>query len=840
MVTLDEFLSRFPEVVDEPDGWVVPCPAHSDSRPSLRIAVSEAGKILLKCRAGCSTGKRKDDDPDGIIEALGMSWADLDAIEPGDVVTRATSTSLPAGPVQIAALAMRLDAYAVQIWDESEWGNDTFAARQYAADRFGVADDDVRRLGLGLAFDLGGGPRLVVPFRDKDGIPRGYQARALDPAAKVRWLGPKSPDGASWAKLAWLPADTGWSEVIVTEGPGDGLTACAVGYDTIAVRGAGLAGSVADDIVRMASGRPIVVCGDADPAGDSFTRKLAADLAKLGAAVRKLRPPVDGDDITAWRERQPDTFATEFVRAVQSAQDPGGLRTRMDAWTDGDLTDVAAARRLREHFERLRSGVRYSPEAGFFILRDGVWRVDKLDEVRTHAQEVARSIWDEAAALAEALDAVEEANDPGGDAKALRARVGKLKAFAKHANSTRGIDSMVRELQALSGVAADVNDFDKQHHLLAVRNGVVDLRSGALLPHDPSLLLTRRVDLDYDPQATAPRWEAFLGEVFPDYPDLPEYTRRLVGYGITGETAEQCFAVLWGTGANGKSVFTDCLTEVFRELTVTTPFSTFEERGSGGIPNDIAALKGARLVMAAEGEQGRPMAEAVLKRVTGRDLISARFMRREFFEFRPTFLLMLATNFKPSFRGQDEGLWRRVKLIPWTRYFKPEERDHKLGDKLAAEAQGILTWAVRGAVEWYRDGLGDPAAIRNATAEYRQTSDALAGFLPGVFIRDADGTVPVREVWDAYREWAEEEALPLKERWQRKTLYAALDERGISQYRTASERGFRGLRRTKQADEIPGESPAVSRTPASPLAHRQSDNPLTGASLADVFQGATP
>lgn len=828
-MTLDDFLGRFAEITEERDGWVVPCPAHEDSRPSLRVAVGERG-LLLKCRAGCPTTK--------VLEALDLTFAALGEIEVGEVKARAASTSTPAGPAEVAKLAADLDRYAANLITGGE------EALAYARDRFGIDPADAERLGLGLAVGLGGGPRLVVPFRDKQGVPRGYQARALNPKAKVRWLGAKSPDGASWAKVGYLPGESGWAELIVTEGPGDGLTACATGYDVAFVRGAGLAASVADEVAAMADGRPVVICGDADPAGDAFTRTLGAELAKRGLSVRKVRPPQDGDDLTDWRARDADGFATAFIRAVTAAQDPGGLRTRMAAWTDADLTDVAAARRLKRHFEDAGSGVRYSPEAGFFLLREGVWRVDKLDDVRTHAQLVARSIWDEIAELVVALEAVEQAGDPDDEAAKLKRRIGQLRAFAKHANSTKGIDSMVRELKALQGVAADVNDFDRHHHLLACLNGVIDLRSGELLPHDPTYLLTRRVELDFDPEAQCPRWEQFLREVFPSptrHAGLPAFMQRLVGYGITGQTDEQCFAVLWGKGANGKSIFTDTLTEVFRELSVTTPFSTFEEKASGGIPNDLAALKGARLVFAAEGEQGRPMAEAILKRVTGRDLISARFMRKEFFEFRPTFLLMLATNFRPQFRGQDEGLWRRVKLVPFERYFAPEERDHKLGEKLKAEAQGILAWAVRGAVAWYRDGLADPKPIVDSTKEYRQTSDALAGLLPGVLTYDAEGRITGKLAYDAYLAWADEENLPMKERWTRRTFFAALEERGAEKKKANTGVYFLGIRRAKQADavadEVAGESPDEARTPDAAPADLPSETitPTAGPSLDDVL-----
>ncbi|TDC35712.1 phage/plasmid primase, P4 family [Micromonospora sp. KC213] len=835
-MTLTDFLSRL-GAADDADGWLANCPAHNDSRPSLRIAVGDSGAVLLKCRAGCATAD--------VLKALDLTFADLPTVAEGEAPTRARSTSTPASPAAVAALAAQLDGWAVAFACPDDDGQRAMA---YAAERFGLSTDDALRLGLGYAeravYDddgtllrgLPGGPRLVVPFRDRDGVPRGYQARALNATAKVRWLGAKSPQGESWARVGYLPGEAGWSELVVTEGPGDGLTACATGYDTAFVRGAGLAASVADEVASMADGRPVVVCGDADPSGDRFARTLAAELAKRGLSARSVRPPVDGDDLTDWRARNVETFSTDFIRAVVSSQDPGGLKTRLDAWTDADLTEVASARRLRDHFEEHGSGVRYSPEAGFFILRAGVWRADKLDEVRTAAQDVAASIWAEAADLAEALKEVARAGEKE-EAKELGARVGKLKSFAKAANSSKGIDAMVRELKALRGVAVDFEAFDRHHHLLAARNGVIDLRTGRLGPHDPELLLTRMVDLDYDPEATAPRWEAFLREVFPHarHAGLPDFLRRLVGYGITGETGEQCFVVHWGKGANGKSVYTDTLTEVFRELTVTTPFATFEEKSSGGIPNDLAALKGARLVFAAEGEQGRPMAESILKRVTGRDSISARFMRKEFFEFRPTFLLQLATNFKPQFRGQDEGLWRRVKLIPWERYFTPAERDHKLGEKLLAEAPGILAWAVRGAVEWYRDGLGDPAAIRDATKEYRQTSDALAGLIPGVFVLEEGAKITARVAWDSYRQWCEDEALPPKERWTRRAFFGALEERNATKKRANVGVIFEGIRLARPTDQMAEDSSAEERTAPSPLAHSPSDTPTAGPSLDDIF-----
>lgn len=818
-MTLSELLDRIPGGVEAAsDGYLAHCPSHEDSNPSLRVAVGE-DKVLLKCRAGCKT--------EDVLAALGLTMRDLATmkVDKASAPARRASTDAPASPAAVAALAADLDR-----WHAAYFTDEAAEVREYAARRFGVTDEDARRLGLGAMRD-GSGWRLVVPFRDPKGVPGGYQARALDKHAKVRWKGPRNPeDGGSWAKIGWLPGSAGWSEVIVCEGPGDAVTAAVIGYDAIIVRGAALARNpkVLDEIAAIVGDRKTVIAGDGDEAGWDFSAAMSRGLIERDVSAAVLDVP-DGHDLTSWREVDPGARA--IVEAITSSRVtiPTSVYGRELDEERYPLTDVGAARWLRDYIRRQGRDVRWTPEAGFYLLTDGVWRKDELDEVRAFAQDA----FEDMGRLAEAyLESAIAADDKEAVARAQR----RLQHARRHLN-TRPMDDALRQLRALRDVATGFDAFDRNPDLLAFRNGVVNLRTGELMPHNGAYMLTRRVEYNYRPEARAPRWEQYLREVFPNHPELPDYMQRLVGYGITGHTEEQCFVILWGRGANGKSVFTQILTEVFRDITVTTPFQTFEARPSGGVPNDLAALKGARLVVASEGEADKPMAEAVLKRVTGRDLISARFMRQEFFEFRPTFLLWLATNNKPRFKGQDEGLWRRVKLIPWERYFAPEERDHYLEQRLLAEAEGIVAWAVRGAVRWYAEGLRDPECVVQATAEYRATSNALDGFLPGVWEPGQDDDVVEGHVlYDSYLRWADEENLSPREIWTRRTFYVALEERGLRKTRRASGVAFQGIRKAGEACE--NESRNV-RTPTAPLAHYSDDSSkaprrIRGASLDDV------
>lgn len=802
-----DVLARFADVSEETDGYLALCPAHGDSRPSLRVWVGEDRKVRLACRAGCETAD--------VIAAASLEWTDLFDVV-GEAVTVPAEKPKLVGTGHVAGLQMWLD----------ELGTGDSPAATYAASRFGLSADACDELGLKwwsaddhnrpgfVSPAFANYDRLVVPLFDFSGVARGAQGRDLSGDCPGRWVSLRNPSGHRWAAYGVFRGSAGYGATIVTEGPGDALTAVAVGYDAVAVRGASLAGSpeLIAELANGLRGTQVIVAGDNDAAGQGFSRRLAEGLSAHGIDVFTLDIPHAGDDLTDYRERDPEAFAARLHSLVKMAapvrkhadavahavsQD---LDTRTGADTVSTEQGLEAARVLAGLIERYGDTdamnahalvawtdgrIRYAPGLGFYVWTGRFW---ERSEVKVR-QEIHRM----------------------GAALMLAGKEKEARPFAM----TKRIDDLMTELRSVPSVYVDHAAFDNdsdedrraidQTALLNFRNGTVDLRTGALLPHSKEHMLTYCLRLDYVPSALCPRWDRFLTEVFPDQPEMPAYMQRLVGYGVSGSVAEQCFCVLWGKGKNGKSVFTDTLTSVFRAITKTTGFATFEDKQSGGIPNDIAALRGSRLVMASEGEAGKPMSESVLKRASGKDMMSARFLRQEFFEFKPSFLILLATNHKPKFRGQDEGLWRRVRMIPFTHWFAPHERETMLDEKLLAEAEGIAAWAVRGAREWYAAGLQDPEAIISAVREYRETSDALAGFysedpdMPAVLVKDDSARMDGGEAFNSYLDWCEAENLPARERWTRRTFYSAMEERRIMRTRTAKGMALVGVRLTSSS-----------------------------------------
>ena len=804
MGTITELLDRLEDVTSTSTvgTFLARCPAHEDTRPSLVITLQDDGKVLLHCRAGCP--KRQ------VVVAMGITMSQLFDVEPGE--HGAVASSGPPSPPTADQIA-EIDRYitaANALYKGSP-------AAVYAEERFGVSED----LGyfLSLGFDDGTldcewttpayrrSPRLVVPFFGFDEVPRALQGRALNDDS-VRWCGLRNPPGHSWATIGAFLIDGDDANLLICEGPGDALTSVAAGTSAVLVRGAALSRntSTIDTLVAGTHGRRVILAGDADDSGLDFNLTVGAALASAGHQVHTLSI-TDGGDLTDWRGNDPTRFKAEFDRSLRSA-------TRIDAnaivstssYDGGDddgllsndgehplfpMSDEGNAQRL---LLILAGAGRWCPELGWVLYVDGTWQRDTHRFIDRAMATCCNAMHNEAAQFVQIGEVT--GNDD------LISYGVALESHACRSENSPKFDHAIKRAQSMAAIQFEL--FDKHDHLLVVQNGTIDLRTGTLGPHDPSHLLTQKVDVPYNPEAPASRWRQFLLEVFNGDVDLVEYTKRGLGYGITGSTREQCFLVFHGSGANGKTVMLNALQAVFQSLVGVASFSAFEQKPAGSSTADLAALRGCRLVFAQEGERNRPMAEAVIKRVSGSDPMTARHLYKDAMTFRPTWLLILATNYLPRFGGQDEGLWRRVKLVPFGRYFTPEERDVMLGEKLAAEAQGILAWVIEGAVEWYRNGLTDPPVIANAAKTYQSTSDELAGFVDFVIVADDDAKTPGTAIYNAYIDWSHEEGV---RPWSRTALFGALCERikGAKKMKRRDGIWLYGLRLSTEADRGGGD-----------------------------------
>lgn len=305
----------------------------------------------------------------------------------------------------------------------------------------------------------------------------------------------------------------------------------------------------------------------------------------------------------------------------------------------------------------------------------------------------------------------------------------KASKWALSCKSRSKRDSMIHLARAEDGVHTLPQDYNQDPFLLNCTNGTLDLRTGELRPHQREDMLSKIIDTDFDPEATAPRWEQFLWEVTDEDEDLMKCLQRCIGYALTGDCREDAFFMLYGAGSNGKSTFLETISSLLGPYAVTTEFSTFLIQRNEKVRNDIAALHGKRFVSSMEVEKGKKFAESLLKTLTGRDTISTRFLFHEFFTFKPEFKIFLSVNHRPGISGTDHAIWRRVKLIPFTVRFPEEEQDKELPSKLKEELPGILSWAVKGCLDWQSEGLFFPDKVKDAIEDYKTDMDLIGPFL---------------------------------------------------------------------------------------------------------------
>jgi putative DNA primase/helicase len=309
---------------------------------------------------------------------------------------------------------------------------------------------------------------------------------------------------------------------------------------------------------------------------------------------------------------------------------------------------------------------------------------------------------------------------------------------------------------AKSEVAIKPDQLDRDRWLLNCRNGLLDLETGQLLPHDRKHLITKLIDVEYLPSATCDLWLKFLNEIMGGNQDLIGFIQRALGYSLTGDISERCIFILYGSGANGKTTLLSVLGEILNDYALQTPTQTLMTKHFEGIPNDVARLKGARFVTATESETNQRLNEGLIKQLAGGDMVSARFMRGEFFDFMPTHKLWLATNHKPVIRGTDKAIWDRIRLIPFNVAIPEEKQDKHLSKKLLSEASGILNWAIKGCLKWQSEGLGTPPEVKEATQAYREEMDILANWLGDSCLTGKQYSASAKSLYQSYLNWCEE------------------------------------------------------------------------------------
>ncbi len=430
---------------------------------------------------------------------------------------------------------------------------------------------------------------------------------------------------------------------------------------------------------------------------DTLFRK-ACSLQAHGWSEEAILAAIQGENAA---KCAPPLDADEVERIVQSAM-------RYEPNTALPFTELGNARRL---VLAMDGNARYQPQSKcWMVWDDRQWKRDEDGVVQRMAKEVTDKLL---------LDA-KKFQDTDGRKKAL--------AFARKSQSASQIRSMIELARTEPGLMIAHSKFDAHPNLLNVANGIVDLKTGELRPHDRELYLTHLLDIEYEASDSCPNFDRFVSEVLSGDAELIEYVRRAIGYTATGETREQCFFILYGDGANGKSTFLNSVRDVLGSYGKQTPTDTLVSRPSAA-SNDLARLAGARFVTASEANADQTLADALVKQMTGGEPIAARFLYCDFFEFTPAFKLFLATNHLPKLNGNDPAMWRRIRTIPFERVFTPEEQDRDLAEKLKNERSGILSWIVQGAVDWYAQGLPNATAIEAANEAYRVEMDTVGCFI---------------------------------------------------------------------------------------------------------------
>jgi putative DNA primase/helicase len=652
---------------------------------------------------------------------------------------------------------------------------------------FSVANAGALRT-LGFSRSQQRAPALVIPLWNVHGRAALYQARPDYPRLRDgRPIKYETPNGSSVvvdvhpAVRPRLGDPT--RPLLVTEGVRKADAALSQGVDAIALLGIwnwrgtnGVGGRAAlpDWEAIALEGRVVYLVFDSDltekPHVRAAVQRLGRFLESRGADVRitRLQPARDGgkqglDDYLAAGGSLEELLATAATFAEQQA----GL--------------------LEDHFTDLGNALRFvSMYADAFLYcreerrwlewSEGRWRRDATGAAERAAKAVVEALWGQVAQLPSEKRAVDGKPTP-------------VVKWALASQSAQRLRAMLELASTEPTMAVRLSSLDADAYLLSAGNGTIELRTGELREADPADLLTLGTDVAFVPGAERGRWLRFLDEVFDGDDELIAFVKRAYGSCLTGDVRDRALFVEYGARFNGKSTLNRAIQNVLGDFAHTAPIRVVMRSRQAEIPNEIASLARKRFVVVAETADGHRLDENRVKMLTGGDRIAARALYREWFEFEPEYKLVLYTNFRPKVDGADGAIWDRIRLIPFKVSFEGRE-DRALGEKLAAEAEGILAWLVEGCLEWQDSGLGTCDAVERATSAYRAENDVISRFVADSCELGEEYRVTGKTLRAALATYCDDagEEVPAAT-----TLGRWLSERGVREARIGNRRAYRGI-----------------------------------------------
>jgi putative DNA primase/helicase len=454
------------------------------------------------------------------------------------------------------------------------------------------------------------------------------------------------------------------------------------------------------------------------------------------------------------------------AQAAIAAEDPG-LRFF-------PYTDSGNAERIALKFAGV---VRYcAPQRCWYLWTGRRWEPDQIGEMLQRTKLIARELYDEAGRL-ESADA--------------------RKTCAEWARKCESADRRKAALflaQSEPGIPVLPAEFDTDPFALNCLNGTVDLKTGSLREHRAADLITRLAPVEYDGTARSELWQRFVDDCTGGDHEFRDFLQRATGYSLTGSVREEVLFFVHGPAASGKSSFLETLKASFGDYAKVADFESFiARRDAGQIRNDIAELAGRRFVVSIEVDEGKKLAEGLVKLLTGGDTVRARFLYQEAFEFAPSFKLWLAANHAPRVRDNDSAIWRRILRLPFEHVVPKGQRDPTVKARLkdtALSGPAVLAWAVEGCMHWQEDGLNVPQMVEQANEQYRMDMDPLRLFFDERCGFEPDAWCSVAALRGAYEAWAKESG---EHALNGRQFAERLRERGCAQKTTRAGRGWGGI-----------------------------------------------